>query len=308
MLYKRSVQAPGAVVMVRPHNFRPNDETAADNAYQKHDGRSLKEHARSAFDEVTAMVAQLREAGVDVHLFEDEGIDTPDSVFPNNWFSTHPGGHIAVYPMFAKSRRSERRQDVLDFLKSRYRVQEIVDYSGLEQDNIFLEGTGAMVLDHIERVVYAAKSNRLDPIALERFCTHFGYEPMAFDAKDRSGNEIYHTNVLMCVGTEFAIFAPGMITDEARRDEVISRLEASGRTIIALTEDQINQFAGNALELNGRNGRILALSQTAYDVLSLDQRGEIAQSAELMLFGVPTIEQAGGSVRCMLAGVHLTKR
>ena len=151
--------------------------------------------------------AALRSVGVTVHVFEDEDHTRPDSVFPNNWLSTHAGGLVAVYPMYASNRRHERRADVLEMLKSSYRVQTIVDYSGLEPDGIFLEGTGAMVLDHVSRVAYAARSHRMDSHVLERFCTDFGYEPMAFDAVDSEGVPVYHTNVMACVGTDVALFA-----------------------------------------------------------------------------------------------------
>lgn len=229
-------------------------------------------------------------------------------MFPNNWFSTHAGGHVAIYPMKAESRRLERRPDIIEMLKSRYRVQDIIEYSGLEPDGLFLEGTGAMVLDHIDRVAYAARSDRTNPIALERFCTHFNFEPMVFDACDEQGLAVYHTNVLMCVATDFAMIGLDMITSERRRAEIVMRLERSGRDVIALTNDQIRRFAGNALELQGRSGRILALSATALAALDSDQVKAIGAFAEPVALDIPTIEKAGGSVRCTLAGVHLTPR
>ncbi|MEO7108479.1 MAG: arginine deiminase-related protein, partial [Rhodoferax sp.] len=173
-----SVQAPAAVVMVRPHAFRSNPDTMQDNAFQQHTPTTAcAELSARAHAEVSTMVQQLQKAGVTVHLFEDTTTHTPDSVFPNNWFSTHAGGHIAIYPMAMPSRQLERRWDVIDLLKQSYRVQDVIDYSGLEQDQVYLEGTGAMVLDHVDRVAYVARSNRADPLALERFCTHFNFEP-----------------------------------------------------------------------------------------------------------------------------------
>ncbi len=305
---RRSVQAPAAVVIVRPHHFVPNRETAADNAFQSHGATGDEALSRRAYDEVTAVAKQLETAGVGVHLFEDENRETPDSVFPNNWFSTHPGGHVAIYPMFAPNRRRERRVDIIDMLKTRYRVQDVIDYTGLEPDGLFLEGTGAMVLDHIERVAYAVKSRRTDPVALERFCTHFNYEPMLFEASDGSGRAVYHTNVLMCIATDFAIIGLDMITDPGRREEVRRRLEGSGRRVIALSPDQVADFAGNAMELQGREGRLLALSERAEQALSHEQRAIIHESTDLLPLAVPTIELAGGSVRCMLAGIHLNPR
>lgn len=302
-----SVQAPSAVVMVRPHHFTVNTETAADNHFQQMQD-DASDLSRLAFQEITEAAALLEAQGVTVHLFEDQGRDTPDSVFPNNWFSTHAGGHVAIYPMKAVSRRRERRSDVIEMLKRRYRVQEVIDYSGLEPDGLFLEGTGAMVLDHIDRIAYAAKSERTDPIILERFCTQFNFEPMVFSAKDTNGADIYHTNVLMCVATDFAMIGLDMITDAGRRREIVNRFERAGRRVIGLTNAQIEQFAGNAIELQGRDGRILALSSTAFSALTAEQIDAIAESARPLPLVIPTIERAGGSTRCTIAGVHLTPR
>lgn len=303
----RSIQAPAAVVMVRPHNFTVNTETAADNTFQRMDEESGGLKSR-AYDEISRAVDALRSHGVTVHLFEDEGTDTPDSVFPNNWFSTHGGGHVAVYPMKAVSRRRERRWDVIEMLKREYRVQDVIDYSGLEMDGLFLEGTGAMVLDHIDRVAYAVRSDRTDPIALERFCTHFNFEPMVFDARDENGVPIYHTNVLMCVATDAALVGLSMIDNRVRREEIVSRLEASGRDIVELDARQVSHFAGNAIELQGSSGRVLALSRTAHDVLRPEQVAQIERGCRLLPLDIPTIERAGGSVRCTIAGVHLLPR
>ncbi|RMA59060.1 hypothetical protein C8C96_0048 [Acidovorax sp. 100] len=305
-----SVQAPSAVVMVRPHRFRPNPETAADNAFQVRTAQlAAPDTSRRAFAEVTATAERLEGAGVRVHLFDDPGEhDTPDAVFPNNWFSTHAGGHVAIYPMYARSRRRERRSDVIELLKAEYRVQDVIDYSGLEADGMFLEGTGAMVLDHIGRIAYTAQSNRADPVALERFCTHFNYEPMVFATADDEGQPCYHTNVMLCIGTTFALGGFHMITDPARRAAVCERLRETGREVIALSPHQIREFAGNALELSGAQGRVLALSARAAASLTPAQRATIEQSARLLPLDVPTIELAGGSVRCMLAGVHLARR
>lgn len=305
-----SVQSPSAVVMVRPHHFAPNPQTLADNGFQPNaHGLDPDRLAAAAYDEVTRAAVALEAAGVTVHLFEDETAHRPDSVFPNNWISTHSGGHIALYPMFTPNRRTERRGDIVELLKTTYRVQDVIDYSGLEYDDVFLEGTGAMVLDHELRIAYAARSNRADPIALERFCTNFGYEPMVFDAVDGRGVAVYHTNVVLTIATEFALVAADMLVSPVRRQEVLDRLSARGRRdVIALTNGQIDEFAGNALELWGTDGRVLALSQRAHDALTDDQRTRIERTARLLPLDVPTIELAGGSVRCMLAGIHLDPR
>ena len=246
-----SAQAPSAVVMIRPHHFAVNAETAADNRFQTANDAGA-DLAPSAYREITRAAELLKASGVTVHLFEDDGAETPDSVFPNNWFSTHAGGYVAIYPMKAVSRRGERRHDVIEMLKRHYRVQEVIDYSGLEYDGLYLEGTGAMVLDHIERTAYVARSDRADPIALERFCTHFNFEPIAFDARDEADYPIYHTNVLMCVATDFALVGAATMVDAARRREIISRLERSGRETIVLTHAQIARFVANAIELQVR--------------------------------------------------------
>ncbi|KVP58809.1 amidinotransferase [Burkholderia ubonensis] len=305
-----SIQAPAAVVMIRPHHFQPNPQTSADNAFQRSGGAGdARAVSAAARDEVGAAAQRLADAGVRVHVFDDHGEhDTPDSVFPNNWFSTHPGGHVALYPMTCPNRRRERRADVIEMLKTEYRVQDVIDYSGLEYDDVFLEGTGAMVLDHVARIAYTARSRRADPVALERFCTHFNFEPICFDTADADGRPIYHTNVMMSVATEFALIGLDLISDPNRRDEIRRRLAETGRTVVELEPSQIANFAGNALELSGRDARVLALSRRAFDCLTPHQRRLIERSAQLLPLDVPTIELAGGSVRCMLAGIHLARR
>jgi len=310
-----SAQAPSAVILVRAQQFLPNPATAADNAFQTSapEGESATEVSRRALAEMDAVAEALRSQGITVHVFDDADHTRPDSVFPNNWISTHAGGTVAVFPMYASNRRHERRGDVLEMLKSQYRVQTIVDYSGLEPDGIFLEGTGAMVLDNVSRVAYMARSHRADSHVLERFCTDFNYEPMAFDAVDSSGVPVYHTNVMACIGTDVALFALDMIADPVRREQVRERLTVNGRTLVELTEQQVREFAGNAVELHRaepHDGRhlVLAMSSRARRSLRPEQVEAIERSAEIISVDIPTIELAGGSVRCMIAGVHLDRR
>ncbi|QHJ10924.1 hypothetical protein FX988_01146 [Paraglaciecola mesophila] len=313
---KRNPQAPSAVIMIRPHYFYANPQTEGDNAFQRLASDEAKiaqltsdvSLRKQAYAQVTHAAEILNSHGIRVHIFEDETQETPDSVFPNNWFSTHSGGHIAIYPMYAENRRKERRSDIIDMLKQEYRVQDVIDYSGLEHDKLYLEGTGAMVLDHIERVAYAVQSNRTNPLALERFCSHFNYEPMLFDATDENGVAVYHTNVLMCIGTDFVMLGSDMIGDESRREEVIARFKESGRDVIVLTSEQIADFCGNALELQSTHHRLLVLSQRAYDALTSAQRDRLEKSVTLVPLDVSAIETAGGSIRCMLAGIHLAAR
>lgn len=305
-----SPQAPQAVVMVRPLHFRPNPQTAADNGFQRAASNlNAAMLATSAYAECTQAADSLRTQGVRVHLFDDDGrADTPDSVFPNNWFSTHAGGHVALYPMYCPNRRRERRADIIEHLKTEYRVQDVIDYSGLEPDGLFLEGTGAMVLDHLARVAYVARSHRAHPVALERFATHFNYEPLVFDTADAQGQPVYHTNVLMTVATEFALVGLDLITSPTRRADIVARLQESGREVLVLSSAQVAHFAGNALELSSPSGRLLALSTRALESLQASQIEVIERSARLVPLHVPTLELAGGSVRCMLAGVHLAPR
>jgi hypothetical protein len=304
-----SIQAPSAVLLIRPHHFAPNPATATDNAFQSLDpSRSAEQIARDAYAEVTGVARALTREGIRVHVFENEQATHPDSVFPNNWFSTHAGGYVAVYPMHSESRRIERRSDIIEMLKRNYRVQEVADYSGLEYDQIFLEGTGAMVLDHVNRLVFAARSNRANPMALERFCTRFGYESLVFEALDSGGQQIYHTNVMMCVATRFVLIGVDMVSGSARREEVVAAIEDSGRELIALRPEQIHEFAGNAIELDTPSGHILVMSRRAHDCLDRDQVEVIERSCRIVDVEVPTIELAGGSVRCMLAGIHLIPR
>ena len=301
----RSVQAPSAVVMVRPHHFRPNPETVVDNVFQAEAAPS--DTAARALAEFDEAVGRLQDAGVRVHVFDDHGTATPDSVFPNNWISTHHGGRIALYPMYAPSRRLERRADVVEFLKQHYRVQEVIDYSGLEHDELFLEGTGAMVLDHAERVAYVSSSARADAVILERFCTAFGYEPMVFPSADPYGRPIYHTNVMLSIGSEVALICLDAIREPRRRAEIADRLAGSGREVVELSWEQVTDFAGNAMELRGRH-HVLALSERALAALTPTQRSTIEASCELLPLRLPTIELAGGSARCMMAGIHLSPR
>ena len=304
-----SIQAPSAVVMVRPHCFSPNPQTASDNHFQQmHSHYSALELSQKAFEEHSLAQQQLEHVGVKVHLFEDKQDLTPDSVFPNNWFSTHTGGHIALFPMFSLNRRLERRSDIIESLKEQYRVQDVIDYTGMEYDDLFLEGTGAMVLDHLARIAYVAQSKRADPVILERFCTHFNYEPMVFNTADQAGMPIYHTNVMMCIATEFALLGTELITSQERAKQVVQRLAESGKEWIDLSAEQITHFAGNALELNTQNGRVLAISARALGSLKPHQIKTIEKSCQILSLNIPTIEMAGGSVRCMLAGIHLSRR
>ena len=306
-MIRNSIQSPSSIVMIRPHHFSINVETAVDNAFQVKVTPSTK-LANLAYQEISKSAEILSSHGIKVHMFEDKNSQAPDSVFPNNWFSTHPGGRVAVYPMKAPSRRLERRWDILEMLKSKYQVNNIIDYSGLEYDNLFLEGTGSMVFDHLNRIAYAVESDRTNLIVLERFCKDFNYKPVIFSAKDENGVTVYHTNILMCIGTEIALIGFDMITNESRRKKVLDQLKRSGRKVIALSNSQIICFAGNAIELQGNDKNILALSNNAYGSLTNEQISIISDSVILVPLEIPTIELSGGSVRCTIADIHLSPR
>lgn len=309
-----TTQAPARVVLVRPHHFTPNPMTAADNAFQTVPAEDPAVVAARARDEVTGLAAALTDAGVAVSVFDDRTTATPDSVFPNNWFSTHPDGTVALYPMYAANRRGERRADVIEDLKRHFVVRRVIDYSSAEYDEQFLEGTGAMVLDHDARLAYACRSFRLSPELLTDFCADHGYEPVLFDAVDEQGVPVYHTNVLMSVGTSVALIGSGMIPDPRARERVLGHLRDSGKTVVELTAEQVDRFAGNCIELTGRRrhpgdpDRVLAMSTTAADSLRPDQLAAIRRSCRVLAVPIPTIEGAGGSVRCMIAGNHLRPR
>ena len=213
------------------------------------------------------------------------------------------------YLQYDKVEFPVRTSELCDVLgRTLVRVQEVIDYSGLEADGLFLEGTGAMILDHADRVAYVGASTRADPIILERFCTHFGFEPMVFENRDPAGHPIYHTNVILSIGTEFALLCSEVMTDAKRRDEIVARLRDSGRDVIDISWQQVTEFAGNGMELTGSAGRFYACSARAAASYTPEQRERIEASAPIVAIDVPTIELAGGSVRCMLAGIHLSRR
>lgn len=302
-------QAPRDVVMVRPHRFAPNPETIADNLFQPRTPVApTAALAEAAYREVTAMVATLTGAGIRVHLFEDEEPDRPDSVFPNNWFTTHPDGRVALYPMYSPNRRTERRRDIIDALRATFRITAVHDYSVLEDDELYLEGTGSMVLDHDHRVAYVARSFRSHDRAVAMVCRDLGYEPVLFSTVDGRGAPIYHTNVMMAVGQQVALVALDSIPDAGERQAVVARLGSTGHTLVELTSSQLDEFAGNTIELTGADGPCLVLSSRARASLTRRQLDVLTAHVRLLPVDVPTIELAGGSVRCMIAGIHLAPR
>jgi hypothetical protein len=303
-------QSTDSVLMIRPGRFYPNPETAADNAFQGDANRDLDALTLVARNEFDAAVQTLRAAGVNVHIFEDTAEpEKPDAVFPNNWISTHHDGRIALFPMYSGLRRRERRQDIVEELRKHHRVTEVIDYSALEDEGCYLEGTGSLVLDHLKKIAYVSLSNRSNPEVIQRFADDFSYEPVTFTSIGCNGQPIYHTNVMMCIGTDFAMVGLEMIPDKAERQQVRARLEKTGKEIVELSADQIANFAGNAIELQNRHGeKLLVLSSRAARVLTAEQRKTLTRYARLMQLEIPTIELGGGSARCMLATIHLPPR
>ena len=303
-------QSTDSVLMVRPCRFYPNPETAADNAFQARvdcAADALSAVARKEFD---AAVQTLRAAGVNVHVFEDTAKpEKPDAVFPNNWISTHHDGRIALFPMYSALRRRERRHDIIGELRKHYRVTEVIDYSALEKKGCWLEGTGSLVLDHLNKIAYVSLSNRSDPKVIQRFAEDFSYEPVTFTSIGSDGQPIYHTNVMMCIGTAFALVGLEMIPNKTERQQVRARLERSGKDIVELSPYQIANFAGNAIELHDRHGeKLLVLSQRAIRALTEEQRARLTRYVRLVPLELPTIELGGGSARCIIATIHLAPR
>ncbi len=303
-------QSTNSVLMIRPCRFYPNPETAADNAFQHDANRDLEALTTVARKEFDPAVQTLRAAGVNVHVFEDTiEPEKPDAIFPNNWISTHHDGRIALFPMYSALRRRERRWDIVEELGKHYRVTEVIDYSPFENEDCYLEGTGSLVLDHLNKIAYVSLSNRSNPKLIKRFAEDFGYQPVTFTSIGPNGQPIYHTNVMMCIGTAFAMVGLEMIPNKAERQEVRARLEKTGKEIVELTADQIANFAGNAIELcNQDEEKLLVLSSRADHALTDEQRETLTRHARLVPVELPTIELAGGSARCMIATIHLPPR
>jgi len=305
-------QLADTVLMIRPVAFQGNPMTQGSNRFQEPVAESPAEQQALALHEFDGLVAALREAGVDVIVVEDTpALHTPDSIFPNNWVSFHADGRVVLYAMEAQNRRAERRPEIVEMLASEhgFRVRELIDLTAHELRGHYLEGTGSLVLDRVHRVAYACLSSRTHLEPLGDFAQRLGYDTVAFGAVDRDGVPIYHTNVLMSVGEELAFVCAAAIPGEEQRSAVLRRLRDTGHEVIALSFAQLEAFAGNMLELRSKTGtRVLAMSRQALDSLEPDQRRRVRDNGEIIVADVGSIERAaGGSVRCMLAEVHLPR-
>lgn len=294
--------------MVRPVDFKFNEQTAGNNKFQQ---ASAQEDVQSkALTEFDNFVNLLTANDVDVTVINDTlSPETPDSIFPNNWVSFHNDGQVFLYPMFSENRRLERRPDILALLKNDFLVNSVTDLSHYEAKGIYLEGTGSMVLDRMNKKAYACVSLRTDEKILQDFCARAGYSSVTFNATDADGFPIYHTNVMMCVGDLFAVICLNSIPDAADQRKVIKQLRDNGKEIIAISLDQMNHFAGNMLQVENKNGRkLLVMSEQAYLSLNKEQIQRLEQYCELLYSPLYTIEKnGGGSARCMLAEIHLPK-
>lgn len=308
-------QTTNAIVMIRPVAFRMNEQTAINNYYQKVlDGLSPENVNAKAQQEFDAFVEKLRAVGVLVTVINDTlDPDTPDSIFPNNWISFHENGDVALYPMFAENRRAERREEILDQLEDEgFKIENIMDYTEAEADGFFLEGTGSLLLDRANEKAYCALSPRADEELFIEFCEDFDFAPVLFEAFQTVNGErklIYHTNVMMCLGETFAVICADCIDDKKERKMVLDNLKSDSKEIILITEEQVNNFAGNMLEVRGANEkRYLVMSASAHNALTPKQVVQLEKHATILSSSLDTIEACGGgSARCMMAEIFLPR-
>lgn len=308
-------QTTNTILMIRPVSFRMNEQTVVNNYYQKVLDYGTPETVHfKAVQEFDAFVDKLKSVGVNVIVIQDKkDPDTPDSIFPNNWISFHETGDVALYPMFAENRRLERREDILDVLEDKgFEITEIMDYTSAEEDNVFLEGTGSLLLDREFNKAYCALSPRADEELFIEFCEDFDMSPIIFEAFQTVNGErksIYHTNVMMSIAETFAIICADSIDDKKERKMVLENLKADGKEIILITEEQVNKFAGNMLQVRGKDDkRYLVMSTSAYQSLTKAQIDKIEKHCEILHSSLDIIESCGGgSARCMMAEVFLPK-
>jgi hypothetical protein len=308
-------QTTNTILMIRPLHFRMNEQTAVNNYYQKVLDNLLPETVNAkAQQEFDAYVEKLRSIGVNVIVVNDtDEFDTPDSIFPNNWVSFHENGNVGLYPMFAENRRLERSEDVLEAVeKASFIIKNIVDYTDAEDEHVFLEGTGSILLDRVNRKAYCALSPRADEDLFIEFCEDFEYMPVLFTANQTVNGErkaIYHTNVMMCLGETFAVICLSCIDDKKERRNVIDHLKEDGKDIIDISEAQVNNFTGNMLQVKGENDTsYLVMSEAAYNSLTENQIERLKKHCNILFSSLDTIEACGGgSARCMMAEVFLPR-
>jgi hypothetical protein len=299
------------ILMVRPAAFGFNEETAANNYFQTNPSISQELIQQKAADEFDNMVQILRSHSIDVLVIEDTKTPAkPDAIFPNNWLSTSPDGTVSVFPMYAPNRRAEKRDDILQQLAATFEVKDLQDWSEYEVEGRFLEGTGSMVIDHENNMIYAGVSERTSLSVLEKYASANKYQAIAFLATDKNGMPVYHTNVMMALGEGFCVLCEEAIEEEWELIAVRQLLESTNHTIIPISREQMHCFAGNMLQVKNNNDeKFLIMSQTAYDCLRKEQRQMLEAYSTLLPIAIPTIEEVeGGSVRCMMAEIFLERR
>ncbi|QSE95837.1 citrulline utilization hydrolase CtlX [Fulvivirga lutea] len=308
-------QITDTILMIRPARFRMNEQTALNNYYQRAiENLTAEQIQEQALGEFDSFVEKLRSHLVEVIVVEDTlSPDTPDSIFPNNWISFHEDGRVGIYPMYAENRRQERRSDIIEKIRETHNVKALVDFTEFESSNQFLEGTGSMILDRVNKLSYAALSERTNSKPLEDFCKAFGYEAVTFVANQTVDNQrkpIYHTNVMMCVAEDFCIICLESIDNVEEKQQVVSKLKETNKEIIEITEGQKLHFAGNMLQVRNREGKpFLIMSQAAYRSLEPSQIKHIEKYCSILYSSLDTIEAlGGGSARCMMAEIFLPKR
>jgi hypothetical protein len=300
------MQTTSKVLMIRPLHFVYNEETAVNNSFQiKGNQENLSEKAVREFDE---FVKELKKLDIEVTVVEDSPAPhTPDAIFPNNWISFHESGIYCLYPMFAPNRRKERRTEVLDIVQTKFHYHKLFDFTDYESENLFLEGTGSMVLDRDKRLAYACLSPRTSLLVLEDFCKKMNYRPVVFHSSDETGHDIYHTNVMMCVADRYVVICLDSIRDEEEKKYISETILYSGKEIIPISQGQMNHFAGNMLQLeNKKREKILVMSSAAWSSLSLGQKEKLTLYNHILHTSLQSIESnGGGSARCMIAEIHL---
>ena len=297
------------ILMVRPYQFYFNQQTAANNFFQSN--VNIENANELAIAEFDAMVEKLRDHQIKVNVVQDtKDPSTPDSIFPNNWVSTHEGGTLCLYPMFAENRRAERKLSVIDFLESNYQIQNTLDLTDLEKEGIFLEGTGSMVLDHQNKLAYGCLSERLDKNAFYEWCDKMQFKAIAFKAVDDKAQPIYHTNVMMCMGDQFVVICLDSIPNEKEKQMLVDSFDQTNKEVITISQDQLNHFAGNMLQVFDINEKPhLIMSEQAHTSLDPAQVKSLEKYNPILPISIPTIEAlGGGSTRCMMAEIYLINK
>jgi hypothetical protein len=296
------------ILMVRPYQFYFNQQTAANNFFQSN--IHIENANALAIAEFDAMVEQLRAHQINVKVVQDtKDPSTPDAIFPNNWISTHAGGTLCLYPMFAENRRAERKSSVIEFLQANYKIENVLDLTDLEKEGKFLEGTGSMVLNHQDKIAYGCISERLDKEAFTYWCDKMQFKPISFKAVDDKAQPIYHTNVMMCMGDQFVVICLDSISNEQERQMLLDSFGQTKKEVIEISHDQLNHFAGNMLQVFDMNEKPhLIMSEQAYSTLNATQQKSLEKYNPILPISIPTIEAlGGGSTRCMMAEIHLIK-